>query len=41
MEQLNAKVIDFGISKLWSIEQKNTKHITTMVKGTPSYIDPK
>jgi hypothetical protein len=28
-------------SKLQAIEQKIATHITTMEKGTPSYLDPK
>jgi len=39
--KLEAKVADFGLSKLRAIEQGNTPtHITTIVKGTPGYLDP-
>ncbi|CAM6028578.1 unnamed protein product [Sphagnum balticum] len=40
-EKLEAKVADFGLSKLRAIEQGITPtHITTVVKGTPGYLDP-
>jgi len=35
-----AKVADFGISKLRAMEQGDANHITTLVKGTPGYVDP-
>jgi hypothetical protein len=35
----NAKVANFGLSKL--TYGKNITHITTHVKGTARYIDPK
>jgi serine/threonine protein kinase len=38
---LEAKVADFGLSKLREIERGITPtHITTVVKGTPGYLDP-
>jgi len=40
-KNLEAKVADFGLSKLRAIEQGITPtHITTVVKGTPGYLDP-
>ncbi|KAH8966150.1 hypothetical protein BDL97_03G009100 [Sphagnum fallax] len=40
-KKLEAKVADFGLSKLRAIEQGITPtHITTLVKGTPGYLDP-
>ncbi|KAH8973090.1 hypothetical protein BDL97_01G026700 [Sphagnum fallax] len=40
-KKLEAKVADFGLSKLRAIEQGVTPtHITTIVKGTPGYLDP-
>jgi serine/threonine protein kinase len=39
--ELEAKVADFGLSKLRAIEQGNTStHITTAMKGTSGYLDP-
>jgi serine/threonine protein kinase len=35
-----AKVADFGLSKLHAMEQGDVSHITTVVKGTPGYVDP-
>jgi serine/threonine protein kinase len=35
-----AKVADFGLSKLRAMEQGDASHITTVVKGTPGYLDP-
>ncbi|CAM6028574.1 unnamed protein product [Sphagnum balticum] len=40
-KKLEAKVADFGLSKLRAIERGITPtHITTIVKGTPGYLDP-
>jgi serine/threonine protein kinase len=40
-KKLEAKVAEFGLSKLRAIERGITPtHITTIVKGTPGYLDP-
>jgi serine/threonine protein kinase len=40
-KKLEAKVADFGLSKLRAIERGITPtHITTVVKGTLGYLDP-
>jgi serine/threonine protein kinase len=39
-EKLVAKVADFGLSKLRSRDQADATHVTTVVKGTPGYLDP-
>ncbi|PON97847.1 Mitogen-activated protein kinase kinase kinase [Trema orientale] len=38
-DNLQAKIADFGISKLFSLES-NRSHVTTDVKGTTGYLDP-
>ncbi|KAG0582214.1 hypothetical protein KC19_3G043100 [Ceratodon purpureus] len=42
-ERYNAKVADFGLSKLAPIPDLNgatPEHVSTIVKGTPGYLDP-
>ncbi|CAH2074683.1 unnamed protein product [Thlaspi arvense] len=41
-KRLNPKVADFGISKLIALDGGGVQrdHVTTIVKGTPGYVDP-
>uniref|UniRef100_A0A1J3H5V9 non-specific serine/threonine protein kinase n=1 Tax=Noccaea caerulescens TaxID=107243 RepID=A0A1J3H5V9_NOCCA len=41
-KQMNPKVADFGISKLIALDGGGVQrdHVTTIVKGTPGYVDP-
>lgn len=37
-EHFQAKLVDFGLSRSYPIGNEN--HITTIVAGTPGYLDP-
>jgi serine/threonine protein kinase len=41
-KRMNPKVADFGISKLIALDGVGAQrdHVTTLVKGTPGYVDP-
>lgn len=38
-EKLEAKLADFGLSRVFSTEGDET-HVSTIVAGTPGYLDP-
>ena len=38
-ERFEAKIGDFGLSKVFFKDDEQT-HISTLVKGTPGYLDP-
>lgn len=37
-KNMEARISDFGLSKI--IQNDNITHVTTMVMGTPGYLDP-
>jgi len=37
-EQFQAKLSDFGLSKIIPVDEGS--HVTTVVAGTPGYLDP-
>lgn len=39
-ENYQAKIVDFGLSKIFATDDANATHLSTRVVGTPGYLDP-